>query len=222
MNGTPRTKDQLGLGQIGLLRIGERSDTANRCSDVTTVVDFGVKCLFEPYSCSWSPSSVFGTLGGGFHSSVPFTYARILGFGYNGTRRTVRRIVSQCPGFTLAPQPAASPWRMDGAASRSWEAGVGVVACSKNSATRETGAAFTAGSGGAAVSDGGGCGRACPGPNTCPAVAWSVGSLIGLAGAPREGSGGCGGKIRDVGVQSSCLLWMQICVATVSRRQTPA
>ena len=33
---------------MGLLRIGERSDTANRCSDVTTVGDFGLKCPYEP------------------------------------------------------------------------------------------------------------------------------------------------------------------------------
>ena len=43
-NPPSETKDQLQLGQIGLLRIGECSGTANGCSDVTTSPDFGLKC----------------------------------------------------------------------------------------------------------------------------------------------------------------------------------
>ena len=42
------TKDQLGLDQIGLPRIRDRSDMPNRCCDVTTVADFGLKGPFEP------------------------------------------------------------------------------------------------------------------------------------------------------------------------------
>ena len=44
---TTETKRQLGLGQIGLLRIGERSTAANRCSQRTMVGDFGLKCPYE-------------------------------------------------------------------------------------------------------------------------------------------------------------------------------
>ena len=43
---TARTKDQLGLDQIGLLRIGDRHHTAIRCSDVVTVGHFGLKCPY--------------------------------------------------------------------------------------------------------------------------------------------------------------------------------
>jgi len=43
MSETTETKDQLALGQIGLLRIGDRSTVANRCSHRTTVGDFGPK-----------------------------------------------------------------------------------------------------------------------------------------------------------------------------------
>ena len=125
-------------------------------------------------------------------------FARIFGFSIQRYGVCGGRIVSQCSGFTLGHQAAASPWF--GSAAHMGPRGIGVSARSENLATWKTGAAFTAGSGGAAVSDGGGCGRACPGPNTCPAVAWSVGSLIGLAGAPREGSGGCGGSARSAWV----------------------
>ena len=48
MHGITQTKDQLGLGEIALLRIGDRHYTANRCSNVATVADFGLKCLFKP------------------------------------------------------------------------------------------------------------------------------------------------------------------------------
>ena len=44
----PQTEDQLGLDQIGLPRIRDRSDMPNRCCDVTTVADFGLKGPFEP------------------------------------------------------------------------------------------------------------------------------------------------------------------------------
>ena len=43
-----KTKDQLGLDQLGLSRIRERSPVANRCSHRTAIADFGLKCLFEP------------------------------------------------------------------------------------------------------------------------------------------------------------------------------
>ena len=39
----PQTKAQLGLDQIGLLRIADRHDMASRWSDVMTVVDFGLE-----------------------------------------------------------------------------------------------------------------------------------------------------------------------------------
>ena len=44
---TTDAKDQLGLGKIALSRIGDRHYTANRCSDVVTVGDFGLKCPYK-------------------------------------------------------------------------------------------------------------------------------------------------------------------------------
>ena len=48
MKGTPRTKVQLGLDQMGLLRIADRHDTASNCGNVVTVGDFGLKWPYEP------------------------------------------------------------------------------------------------------------------------------------------------------------------------------
>ena len=47
MRGIPTTKDQLGAGQIGLLRIGECSPVGNRCSHRTALAYFGLKWLFK-------------------------------------------------------------------------------------------------------------------------------------------------------------------------------
>ena len=46
MGGTTRTKAQLGLGQIGLLQIGDRSTVAIRCSLRTTVANLDPKCPY--------------------------------------------------------------------------------------------------------------------------------------------------------------------------------
>ena len=63
MNGTPQTKAQLGLGQIGLLRIGDRHDMTSRWSDAMAVVDFGLKWPYEPSpSCRAFIATVFGPL----------------------------------------------------------------------------------------------------------------------------------------------------------------
>ena len=69
---------------------------------------------------------------------------------------TVRRVwwshcLTMLLGFTLDAPAAASPWYRS--AAHMGPRGIGVVTCSENSATLETGAAWTAGLGGAAVSE---------------------------------------------------------------------
>ena len=76
MNETTGTERQLGLGQMGLLRIRDRSTVANRCSHRTTVGDFG---LNGPYEHDLSPHRFLWS--GGFNrmyplvTSVQFFYA---------------------------------------------------------------------------------------------------------------------------------------------------
>ena len=60
-----RTKDKLGLDQMGVSRIKERHYMANMCSDVVTLADFGLKWPYEP-QLRLRP---FQT--GGSHGSVP-------------------------------------------------------------------------------------------------------------------------------------------------------
>eukprot|EP00966_Prymnesium_polylepis_P198923 4610219-Prymnesium_polylepis.3 len=62
MNGTPRTKAQLGLDQIFLLRIADRHATASGCGNGVTVARFWLKMAVRALAAPWS---VFGTLGGG-------------------------------------------------------------------------------------------------------------------------------------------------------------
>ena len=93
MSGTTRTKAQLGLGQIGLLQIGDRNTVAIRCSLRTTVANFPLEM---PVLGLAAPPSVFAQLAVGGRGG--FTPSPAYGTLVAATRC---RVLRACVGVVL-------------------------------------------------------------------------------------------------------------------------